>query len=330
MKDDTNIFFKQEIEFKFKKSVFFYNSLMVCLGSDIHVANSEPKRTQTTIFQDKYLTRISSIYINGETKWLSKNFSQLINDSAAILDANGNGYYIPKGSSVNVNISLQHSKTNDGKRHTKARYATVWFDHGVNPFSESYEYAILVATDAKDIEALRRDQTYGLPRYEVLCKNSAAHVVRFVDNEGIPSITYGYVFFKESVRLSEGPVKSVTAECIVMAKIDTPDFSEMNLSISSPDLNYNTSKLLNTSEDNGINEYFYMRSQPVNISVYITRPVLLQKLLINGKPVTSSQYHNYVVVYPYVEGSEIFFKNLVNGETFEVFLTTTTDTSITF
>ena len=309
--------------------------MIVCLGSDIHAKNSEPRRTQTTLFQDKYITGISSIYINGDTKWLSKNFSRLINDSAAILDTNGNGYYIPKGSSVDVVISLQNSKTNDGKTPTNARYATVWLDHGVNPLSESYEYAILVAADASCIDALRTDQTSGSPRYEVLYKNSAAHVVRFVDNTDTSSITYGYVFFDKSAQLAEGPVTDVTAECIVMAEIDSPDFSQMNLSISSPDLNYNTTKVLNTTSNNGINEYFYMRSQPVKISVFLTRSVVLQKMIVNGKPVARSRYDHFAVVnpddpqHPTSGGSEIVFLYLVNGESVEVFLTNVTDNTVT-
>lgn len=83
--------------------MFFYNSLIVCLGSDISVKDSEPRLTQTTLFQDKLLERFSNIYLNGKTRWLrSKPYTQLINNSAVILDTNGNGYYIPKGYSVNL------------------------------------------------------------------------------------------------------------------------------------------------------------------------------------------------------------------------------------
>ena len=320
---------QQKIEFNFKKSVFFYDSVIVCLGSDILVRNSGRKRAQTTLFQDKHTSKISSIYVNGKTKWLSKDYSRLLTDSAAILDTNGNGYYVPKNSSAKVTIALQTSRTNDGKHVSKARYATVWLDHGINPFSASYEYAIIVASDVEDIEAFRKDQTSDSPRYEVLHKNSAAHVVRFpgAGDRNNPSITYGYAFFKESAELSEGPIQSVTAQCIIMADIDMPDFSQINVSISSPDLNYNTTKVLNTSADNGINEYFYMRSQPVNISVYVTKSVALQKVLINGKAVAKSRNGHYAVVKPQdledqtVKGSVIDFINLINGESVEVFLT---------
>ena len=252
----------------------------------------------------------------------------MLTNSAAILDTNGNGYYIPKDSSAKVAISLQTSKTSDGKKVTMARYATVWLDHGINPFSASYEYAIIVATDAEDIEAFRKDQTSGSPRYEVLHKNTAAHVVRFPGDINNPSITYGYAFFDKTAELPEGPVRRVTAQCTIMAEIDTPDFSQLNLSVSSPDLNYNTTKVLNTSEDNGVNEYFYMQSQPVNISVYVTKSVVLHKVLLNGKAVARYQNGHYAVVKAHgpeqqtISGSVIDFTNLKNGETVELFLTT--------
>ena len=321
-----NIHVKRKIEFKFKKSVFFYNSLIVCLGSDINTRNSEPYQTQTTLFQDKYIRGTSVIYINGKMKLLKSDFSEILNDSAAILDTNGNGYYIPKGSSGNVAIGRQSSMAPDGRTPSEARYATVWLDHGINSVSASYEYAILVATDVHSIEVLRKAQTSDTPVYEVLEKNSAAHVVRFADNTASPSEVYGYAIFQEHVHLTEGPVSRVSAECLVMAQIDAPNFSNINLSISSPDLNYNTSKVLNYSGDNGVNEYFYMRSQPVKISVHVRRPVVLHRVLVNGRPVERSLYGHYASVrpddpqHPALGGRKIVFKHLINGESVEVYL----------
>ncbi|CAB3982397.1 Chondroitin sulfate ABC exolyase [Paramuricea clavata] len=324
VRNDDAVF--EKIKFNFTKSIFFYNSLIVCLGSNINTTNSEPYRTQTTLFQDKYTTSITVIYINGKMKLLRDDFSQILYDSAAILDTNGNGYYIPKGSSANIAISRQKSKAPNGKTPTEARYATVWLDHGINPVSASYEYAILVATNVAGIEALRKAQTSDSPVYEVLHKNSAAHVVRFTDKTASPSKTYGYTFFKKNVRLTEGPIRHVSVECIVMAQIDRANFSNINISISSPDLNYNTSKVLIHSKDNGINEYFYMRSRPVNISAYLNRPVVLDRVLVNGKPVEKSLYGHYIAVkpddpqQPALRGREIVFKSLINGESVEAYL----------
>ncbi|XP_028417397.1 uncharacterized protein LOC114541786 [Dendronephthya gigantea] len=325
---NKSIFTKQRTKFNFRKSVFFYNSLIVCLGSNINAVNSEPRRTQTTLFQDKYLFNRSVISINGKFHSLGKDFTQELNGSAAILDSNENGYYIPKDMSANVGIRRQHSKTSDGKTRTSARYGTVWLDHGVNPVSANYEYAILVATDLANIEALRKAQASDSPVYKVLHKSSRAHVVRFEENTAVPGLTYGYVFYDpKNLQLIEGPVESVSAECVVMAQIDAPNFSNMNLSLSSPDLNYNTTKKLRDSSDNGINEYFYMRSQPVNITVYLTRSVVSHRVLVNGKTLPESSFNHYVTVkpgdlqHPTVGGREVVFKNLINGESVEVHLT---------
>lgn len=311
---------KQRTKFNFRKSVFFYNSLIVCLGSNINAVNTEPHRTQTTLFQDKYTTSRTVINVNGKFQSLGKNFSQVLNDSAAILDSNENGYYIPKDMSANVVIRGQHSMTPDGETLSYARYATVWLDHGINPVSANYEYAILVATDIAKIEALRKAQTSDSPIYQVLHKSSRAHVVRFADSTANPGITYGYVFYNpENLHFIEGPVESVSAECVVMAQIDVQNFSNMNLSLSSPDLNYNTTKKLRDSSDNGINEYFYMRSQPVDITVYLTRSVVSQRVLVNGKALPEATFNHYVTVkpddpqHPTSGGREIVFKNLING-----------------
>ena len=259
-------------------------------------------------------------------KLLNRDYSQIFYNSSAILDTNGNGYYIPKGSSANIAIGRQKSMASDGRTPTKARYATVWLDHGVNPVSARYEYAILVSADVYSMEAFRKAQTSGKPVYEVLRKNSAAHVVRFAGNTANPSETYGYAFFKRNVSFSEGPVKSVSAQCLLMAEVDKPNFSNMNLSISSPDLNYNTSKKLKNSDDNGVNEYFYMKSQPVKISVFVRRPVVLQRVLVNGKSVETSLYDDCIFVrpddpqHPTLGGREVVFKRLINGESVEAFL----------
>ena len=322
----TNMEEKRKIEFNFRKSVFFYDSLIVCLGSNIKTRNTQQYRTQTTLFQDKHIDDISAIYVNGEMKLLSRNYSQTLYKSAAILDTNGNGYYIPKNSLANIAISLQHSMAPDGKTRSKARYATVWLDHGVNPVSASYEYAILVGTDVYSLEAFRKAQTSDTPVYEIVRKNSAVHVVRFTSNTASSSETYGYAFFEENVRLSEGPVKNVSTQCLLMVQVDEPNFSNINLSVSSPDLNYNSSKKLKYSGDNGVNEYFYMKSQPVKISVFIRRPVVLQRVLVNGKPIKRSLYDHYISIrpddpqHPILGGRKIVFERLKNGDSVEAFL----------
>ena len=64
---------RKKIDFEFKKSVFFFENLLVCLGSDIAANNTGGKIVQTTLFQDK-LTESLSIEINGAVKRLDVFF----------------------------------------------------------------------------------------------------------------------------------------------------------------------------------------------------------------------------------------------------------------
>lgn len=41
------------IKLYFKKSVFFFQNVIVCLGSNIRIGNGQGKIAQTTLFQDK-------------------------------------------------------------------------------------------------------------------------------------------------------------------------------------------------------------------------------------------------------------------------------------
>lgn len=319
----------KKISFSFRKSVFFYNSLIVCLGSEITASDGEPRVAQTTLFQDKMLTNFSNIYLNGETRWLSTDYTQLINDSAVLLDTNSNGYYIPKGYFVNVTISDQQSRTSSGLNVSNAVYAVAWFDHGVNPVSATYEYAILVSTNASGIENLRAMQTSRSPIYEVLVKNSAAHVVRFMADKVGDKVTYGYAFFQaNSISLAEGPLVNVSSDCIIMVEVDQLNYTNINLSISSPNLHYNATKVLNSSADANINECYYMKSQPVTRSVLLRKPVFLEGVLVNGKAIKESQYGHYVVVesdnlqHEESGGRIIVFMALINGESVQANLKT--------
>lgn len=145
--------FQSDINFSFKKSVFFFDSYVICLGSNIRAENSCPYITQTALFQDKRRpVGASSIVIDKVSHKLDVDLTKEpsdftgVNVNATLVDVNGNGYYIPYPASqgLNVQISPQTSKDSSGKK-TSARYATAWLDHGVDPNGEGYEYTIAVA-----------------------------------------------------------------------------------------------------------------------------------------------------------------------------------------
>lgn len=127
----------KSMQFEFKKSYFFYNDLIVCVGSDIKFKNSDVKHyyAQTTLFQDKLVDpfKSSRIYINGKPNDLRVLMKTKTSFGAVaqLIDTNGNIYQVktPSAFGLNVRISDQESMTQDGRNFTKGRYATAWFKH---------------------------------------------------------------------------------------------------------------------------------------------------------------------------------------------------------
>ena len=74
------------INLRFKKSVFFYQNVLVCLGSNIRINNGGATQAQTTLFQDKLISGSSSIEVDDERK-----------DDSALFDAM-TPFSTPKGS----------------------------------------------------------------------------------------------------------------------------------------------------------------------------------------------------------------------------------------
>ena len=134
--------------FKFKKSVFMFENLLVGLGSDIFLPRGNRLKTsQTTLFQDK-LSPSHFIKVDGSRKNASSNYNHVPSPSSStsLTDAKGNFYYIPGSSSpiLKVNVSTQTSKTHDGSTITSGKYGTAWFQHST--VDNDYEYAVLIPT----------------------------------------------------------------------------------------------------------------------------------------------------------------------------------------
>ncbi|KAK3699084.1 hypothetical protein QZH41_000617 [Actinostola sp. cb2023] len=122
---------------EFRKSYFFYDHLIVCLGSDIKVkktSNSDTIYAQTTLFQDKMLDQKSGIKIAGNNHSLdihNKTFLNSRKQPVELQDTHGNTYQVQLTGDnlLHVHISTQHSKKSDGVTKTKGRYATAWLEH---------------------------------------------------------------------------------------------------------------------------------------------------------------------------------------------------------
>lgn len=322
---------RKDIKFYFKKSVFFFENLLVCLGSNIDAENTNGKAVQTTLFQDRLLDGVSTsfIMVNGAQKHYSPTFPATTpsssNSYTTLTDAKGNFYYIPDTSKsmLKVHVQDQDSKTDDGQTTTSLRYATAWLEH--DTFPANYEYAVLVPTDtyhATLTYLATAQDTAGKEVYKVLQQDENAHIVQFLNSpESWTSLSHsvtGYVLFSAAPALSQhGPVEAVSeGNCLVMAE-QTDD--SVFLSISSPDINLPIKAgPLIQSDDVEKEELYHASSQERKIEVKLRTPVLdsIVYAQTHGKP---DCYKPNVWVLP--DGKTVRFLNLKNGFSVEVKLT---------
>ena len=181
---------RSRIQLDCKRSVFFFENLLVCLGSVIVAQQTKRKLVQTTFFQDRF--RRSSSHRVAETSSTplpvttpsssGKNYTTLT-------DTKGNFYYIPNPSKLilKVHVKNQNSKKDDRSTTTSGHYGKAWFDHERTPVLNTkdshYEYTILKPTNTYH-QPLRNlatvQETPGDKIYEVLKKDDTAHIVRFL------------------------------------------------------------------------------------------------------------------------------------------------------
>lgn len=320
---------RQKIEFKFLKSVFFWENLLVCLGSNIVAHQTNGKVVQTTLFQDMLFNREASfIMVDGVKKNSLSDYnfaraSDLERKYTTLTDAKGNFYYIPNPFNTNLKVAVQTqtSKTEDGRSITTGRYGTAWFQHETIP--SNYEYAVLIPTISYHtplVDLTTAQETAGSEVYRVLQKDTTAHVVQFLKSpqswSALSMPITGYVIFKGTRSLpADGPVEAVSiGDCLIMAE-ETAEF--IYLSVSSPDLNFNRTTAYPLKHSGDVDEELLYRSVSKDLQIQVTLRNQVRKKIseiqVHGSP---DDYKPIVDVDS--TGKEISFRNLKNGFSVEV------------
>lgn len=247
---ENDIVQKKIVEkFQFKKSYFFYNDMIICLGSGItkHGKNFNVNVSSvvTTLFQT-VIAQGDEIYVNkhklNNQKHIDSNI--LLNRPMTFVDVNGNGYFVPSPKSkerqslrfVNLRIgkNKQGMQPNGEKVNRSYIYTSLAFNHGTNPIDDSYEYAILVNGMQHGIKAFKkRFRGSNHKPYVVLRRDSIAHIVRVTDSK--QNVT-GYTIFNHTAfqcKQRHHVIRSVSRPVVVMVK-ETQ--TEIRLAIMDPDL----------------------------------------------------------------------------------------------
>ena len=280
----------KNIDFMFKKSVFFFGNLLVCMGSGITVSDptSRNRKALTTLFQKIQLDpSLTSIQVNGVEKVLSTPYSaSAFTTDTKLMDTNGNGFFIPAGTapSLQVKISDQTSRDEADEHDTSARYSTTWLEH--TQADAHYEYAVMVESNkyAFNIDSLATAQASNEPVYRVLERSASAHVVEHLKSprigRALVAPVVGYVIFQgPATNLpTGGPIEAVDEPCLVMAEESD---TTIKLSVSSPDLAF-TKKKLENAQDVDVDALYNYKSEQVTVRVTFTYKEGAISLMSNG------------------------------------------------
>lgn len=221
---------KYEGSHRARKSVFFFDNRIICLGSEIE-NNNAAFMTETTLFQNHLPAIEDPLWIDEAEPTYDFPYFQKkqLDNPAWILDNKGNGYYIPAGQTLSVSKATQHSKHQSTDADTQGDFAAAWLEHGTSPKNGSYEYTILVDTTCGQIERFYKNMQHSeTAPYMVLRKDRLAHVV--LDTA---SHTTAYAMFEADDFIAIGHLSTMDTPSMVMIR---DEGGRLTISAVDPDL----------------------------------------------------------------------------------------------
>ncbi|MCU4157150.1 hypothetical protein J1N10_14275 [Carboxylicivirga sp. A043] len=198
-----------------RKSWFFFDNHIVCLGSGIENTNNE-RMTETTLFQNHLAKNDLDVLVDGKS--IQTELHELTGDNTWLRDNKGNAYYLPEGK-VLMTQGIQHSRDESSEKPTQGVFATAVLQHGNAPKNQSYHYCVLPCVD---------DAKLKKPDYNVLQQDNDAHIVN-----NITSNEMAYVFFNKADNNTIGLVKSTSLPCLAIVKQDA---QSLIIDVANPDL----------------------------------------------------------------------------------------------
>ncbi|MGR5134741.1 chondroitinase family polysaccharide lyase [Vibrio alfacsensis] len=216
-----------EPSFVMNKHAMATGKYIYLTGNNISNEDSQ-HRTETTLFQ-LAIRSGKGINING-TRYTNATLERTLKSGDWIIDDNNVGYYLVKTDDVKVRRGAQTSKHNKTKAVTTGNFSSAWIDHGTMPDNASYEYIMVMETDATEMAQLAQSFK-AAPRFITLQKDAVRHVVR-----DKASNLYGYTSFGD-VTFNQGYLTSADKPSQLLMQVDI-DVQTMKLSAASLDLNY--------------------------------------------------------------------------------------------
>jgi hypothetical protein len=232
--------------FVFKKSVFAFDNMLICLGSNIG-NNDAVNTTMTTLYQRKTSAAKEQVIIDDNllpTGTYNNTYTD--SDNHWVVDNYNTGFYVFAGSGT-IRLSKgdqqtpQHNKILSAQTITNnpvGNYAKGFLDHGTAPSNKSYEYICMPNATATTMVDLNNQISAGNKPYTVHRQDGIAHIVEYKPAANTNAI-FGYAFFSALSGINNnGLLSGADYPCLVMSKYDTAQ-KTFQIAVNNPDLGYN-------------------------------------------------------------------------------------------
>ncbi|MDD7887839.1 polysaccharide lyase family 8 super-sandwich domain-containing protein [Flavivirga sp. 57AJ16] len=223
--------------FTFKKSNFYFDDIIVCLGSGIS-NNDTSNETITTLFQRLDNTG-SDVNVNGTSQSGMGIMSYNSGSANWLLSNYGTGFYFISGNDelvvkkeVQQNPNQNQIWPVDFSGNPVDTYCIGYLNHGSSPSDASYEYILMPDSNISEMQLLDTAIQNTNKPYTVYQQDNNAHIV-----EQISKKLWGYAFFNGVSGLAYDKVTGVDASCLVMTAYDEVE-KELRVSIDYPDLGF--------------------------------------------------------------------------------------------
>lgn len=232
--------------FVFKKSVFAFDNMLICLGSNIG-NNDAVNATMTTLYQRKTSAAKEQVIVD-DNLLSTGNYNNTYTDNANhwIVDNYNTGFYVFAGSGT-IKLSKADQQTPQHNKLLSAQtisnnpvgnYAKGFLDHGTAPSNKSYEYICVPNATASTMADLNSQISAGNKPYTVHRQDGIAHIVEYKPAANTNAI-FGYAFFSALSGINNnGLLTGADFPCLVMSKYNTAQ-KTFQIAVNNPDLGYN-------------------------------------------------------------------------------------------
>lgn len=235
------------------KSVFFFDDMIVCLGSDIENTNAEHP-TRTTLYQNALDSDSDLTWKDGKRMEGLKS-ARLTSKGQSLVDKVRTGYYVAPGQQLSLSRRMQYSRDQAKDTLTWGLFALAWLEHGNAPSAAGYEYAVFPETTPERMKRMADDMKRpSTAWYEVIRKDSNLHAV--ADRR---TRTTGYAVFEANPPIDDRLIASVDKPCLMMVRENEKEYV---LTVADPDLNLYQGPSDDVYDENGkrVERSIYSRS----------------------------------------------------------------------